>query len=313
MKHHTISAESFEALPEADKYVLYQQAMLFATTVSTLADEVKDIKEKLQLRTNNPMTIEEKPAPRPIQSKQLPTFTNDFNIVTLSDSMWKHVTPNDIAPNSAILSWPGATTAKLLDNIEQLDCSSKTAKTVILNIGVCDIGAALQTESVNAEEIVNGIKKCVVKCKQLLNPEKVIVNKLSKTTGKYQNFNEHIDAVNLIIEANEANEWEVLDLELFPELLHDGIHPKFPDGVSEIVRSTRKILRKLKQTVASHYDITTPRAMRGAEFRIPNDNTEKRSYQNHQYHEHHNQPQRHGGYYQSANRHYYNNQNHGKL
>jgi hypothetical protein len=306
-------AASMEPIPEDDflkltpqsMYQMYITAMAYAKTTTTLVQTLNLQSLTLTAPSKHAMTGNPTGIP-PMQkpfSKQLPQATQAFNLAVLSDSIFKDVTAKDISPNSAILSWPGATTDRLTTNINLLEMEGKTFKNVLVNAGVCNIGDILRENqnpdpSEAATKVVAEIAQLADLVKTKMKPDNLYFAKLHETSGRYTNFNDIIKKANSEMETMGI---KLIDLELYPDLLHDGLHPSYPAGVTEIVQSVKKVLRSTNTTVSPSVNISTP--WRFQRERQPGPFMQRTQYPHQQPYAHqngpmlphaHHQPGRHG-------------------
>ena len=82
--------------------------------------------------------------------------------------------------------------------------------------------------------------------------------RISPTSGKYQKYNPAITEVNKKLEGCGH---DILDLELYDTLLFDGLHPRYPQGIHQMVTKVLATLRRVGVAVSQHFEMTKPRFM----------------------------------------------------
>ena len=250
-----ISKAAFEKLPTEDKYALYCNALNVTNLFKEMRTDIDDLKRKVEeqphVRSDREPNI-----PRNNLPKKLPHSIDNFSCIALSDSMWKNVAAKDISPNAAVLSWPGAKAQCIEKNLDILNIEGKSFQTAILNVGVNDIGEALRNGDFNADLVANSIVKCANHIKTTLDAKEVFICRISPTAGRYQHYNKPISEVNAKLEASPV---KMLDLELYDSLLFDGLHPRFPQGVHQMVNKVRTTLRRSGVAVAQNFELSRPR------------------------------------------------------
>ena len=172
-----ITRAAFEKLPMEDKYTLYCNALNFSATIRDLRTEMDELKSQLTSlpppTTNSPTVEQLKRVISPNAPKRLPHHTDDYSCLTLSDSMWTFVSPRDIAQNSAVLSWAGAKAADIKKNVAELEVAGKSVQTVILNVGVNDIGSQLREGHCDAQQVADETLDCANFLQTKLEPKSI--------------------------------------------------------------------------------------------------------------------------------------------
>jgi hypothetical protein len=244
---------------------LYIQAITYAKTATISVETINTLNAQgAQFQPSKIVDSRNNRSDPHPPKKLFPAAVKDFNLGILSDSIFKDVTPKYISPNSTVLSWPGATTDQLNCHVHELDVTDKTFKTIVVNIGICNIGEALTNDpsadpDQTGTDIAYKVLQTAAAIKSKLSPQNLYIAKLPSTSGKYQHFNPFIKK---IYEELEAKSEKLVDLELYPDLNHDGLHPSFPAGVTEMVRSVRKVMRQTGTGTATHVQMTTPWRLR---------------------------------------------------
>ena len=193
----------------------------------------------------------ERKASESASKKFFPNFVSRFakNLV-ISDSTFKFVKQSDISNETAIYSYPSATTNDVNSTIDSYSTGTKS-ESLIFHLGHNTIDQGTDGKKA-AEQIVDLVGKCITKFK----PHKVAICKIPDVkNGLYgrdvnnkeiNEYNKEVDSI-----ADQLNgefqscKVNVLNYDLEnTDIRHDGVHPNL-HGINKIVATLRNHLKRI--------------------------------------------------------------------